>query len=492
LVDLSLRQNSIKNFSFAILEHTKNVQKFDLSSNSIMRLENPTKIIFPEMRELNFADNHMSFIEDGVLNFFPNLEKLVLRNNPLNHFTNNTFKGLGKLLSLDLSQAKIVRIFDGYFSPLLSLQSLDLGRSLISMKEYFPNWTFKGLDNLKWLNLMNSSIGNSISDSLKHTSLRNLRYLDLSGNIITRIKNNTFSFLENLQILKLSHMKSPMQPIPSAAFIGLKKLKYLDLQDNYLTTLPLAALEPIKFAKVSLAYGNHFLCNCSLIPLKGDIVKGELMTDIQCRINSEKLFLSQMTNKDLGCTAPFLNSGKNETVIHTWAGSTAKIVCNASSTQEFPRLTYYAKEGNPVPPHKVTVLTNKTMTILPDHRRHFTTVKEIFIRKVETNNAGLVVCSGNTEYGKSECFVLLQVQERREEPLNKWTIGVVASLVTLLAVIIVIAVVITWRRKKNQQRQLANAQRRRNSDNSTETEVPRSNNAATPAEPQPVISETSL
>ncbi|XP_064648231.1 leucine-rich repeat-containing protein 70-like [Lineus longissimus] len=497
LTDLSLRNNSFKNFSFAHLNPIKTVQIFDLSSNSIMHVENPAKTIFPEMLELNVGDNQLSFIENDFFSNFPNLHKLVLRNNPLQNLTHLTFGGLGNLSSLDLSNTQLVSIADACFYGLFSLRSLDLGHSMNTMTEQNLNLKFRGLGSLKRLTLRDNAIQKLPHQFLiKERRFRVLQYLDLSQNNITRIENRKFSSLRNLQILKLSNMLSPMLPIPSSAFTGLFNLTYLDLQGNNLTMLPLAAIEPVKFAKISLAYGNNFLCNCSLLHLKRDIINGLLKTDIQCRINVEKIFLSQMTDEDLGCTAPSLNGGRNETVVYTTVGSIALILCNASSMEEFPQLTFHAVDGNPLPYNKFLVQTNKTITIMPYGRKQFTTSAKISVENVDKENSGLVVCSGNTTYGKSESFVLLHIQEQKSST-NNWTIGVVTSLVTILVVIIVIAVAITWQQKRNRERRLEDERRRNvrrtNSLSSNESNSARENNSAeTPAVPQPVISETSL
>lgn len=132
------------------------------------------------------------------------------------------------------------------------LESLDLSNNKIQSTDFLNN---ENTNNLHEIDLSNNQIrsidsstrkcslleklnlsSNKIS-TIKFKSLTNLKYLDLSLNMLSTFEENTFSSLKNLTWLDLQWQKSDNLTIQQYAFSWLNNLESLYLQDNKISSL---------------------------------------------------------------------------------------------------------------------------------------------------------------------------------------------------------------------------------------------------------------
>ncbi|XP_062621926.1 toll-like receptor 4 [Saccostrea cucullata] len=196
--------------------HFKNTGKFThahLQNNIIYRLEGP----FIGLKNLRYVDLSNNFCGHISKNFFTDFENLLHLN-----LSNNI---LGQTLENDA---------DGFiFQNQNLLQMLDLAYNRIT---FLPKNIFKGLVNLKNLNLSGNSL-NHFDLSIKHMKI--LSSLDLSFNRLTKIHSSTRGILtfSSVNRILINLLGNPLQcsceNIDFLSWIGSSKnIIFLDV-NNY-------------------------------------------------------------------------------------------------------------------------------------------------------------------------------------------------------------------------------------------------------------------
>ncbi|XKL67486.1 hypothetical protein PGB90_002977 [Kerria lacca] len=243
----------------------KQLERLDLSTNSIWSL--PENIFCPlaNLVTLNISENRLQDITD--LNFrerSPLSQSLVYQEDefaaPLNENSNLNLQ-LGCNLNiriLDASYNNFVLVPNIGFSALKQLQELKLHNNEISM---IADHALGGLKNLKSLDLSSNKIVSlpldlfvECAESIKEIYLQNnsisvlsprlfanlnqLLSLDLSSNQLTSawINNETFSGLIRLVLLNLS--RNQITKLDPTLFHDLYTLQILNLEHNGLETIP--------------------------------------------------------------------------------------------------------------------------------------------------------------------------------------------------------------------------------------------------------------
>ncbi|XP_055713692.1 lutropin-choriogonadotropic hormone receptor isoform X2 [Phlebotomus papatasi] len=192
---LELDDNLITSLSFG-LENMTQLQEFSASNNRIRWL---SKHDLPRsLTALDLRANPLSGIKPGAINNMPRLRKLVL----------SDARSLSELPSLDGCGA---------------LEILRVDRASLSK---VPFNLCKTCPRLKSLELKSNKL--RIVPEL--SGCRELRVLDLAGNLITSLHGAPFHGLGQLHDLLLSH--NDIQEIPRTAFSGAGKLQVLDLEGN--------------------------------------------------------------------------------------------------------------------------------------------------------------------------------------------------------------------------------------------------------------------
>lgn len=162
-------------------------------------------------------------------------------------FISNIFKKLSKLksrISINLTNSKsdlpvsinrIVNLEELILSnnhlTKISIEKLINLKSLSIINNPIIYQNIEHLKNIKSLKLYGCSLY-TLPDSFE--SLKNLRNLDIGGNLFTILPNVIFKL--NLERLDLSN--NEMKILNFSKLINLKNLKYLNLTRNFLTTFP--------------------------------------------------------------------------------------------------------------------------------------------------------------------------------------------------------------------------------------------------------------
>lgn len=100
------------------------IKKFNLSRNSIKRIETNAFIKYPGLNSLDLQSNKIAIVKDGAFNGLKSLTYLDLENNVIEIIRNSTFYGLENLKTLSLRINKIKFVGAGTFTRLNNLESL--------------------------------------------------------------------------------------------------------------------------------------------------------------------------------------------------------------------------------------------------------------------------------------------------------------------------------------------------------------------------------
>lgn len=165
---------------------------FQISPNALSKLR--------YLETLDLSQNHLESLSPGCFSGLP-LAEVDLSHNSFQEFDMDVFtsKVNGEPLNVDLSHNKLVSVSMTLHGRVLHIQSLNLSANrLLSVPK------LGGLP---------------------------LRYVNLDGNPITRIKEGAFAQLKDLVYLYISGLPE-LQEIEPHSFKGLQSLQVLDLSNN--------------------------------------------------------------------------------------------------------------------------------------------------------------------------------------------------------------------------------------------------------------------
>ncbi|XP_021764997.1 LRR receptor-like serine/threonine-protein kinase GSO2 [Chenopodium quinoa] len=206
-----------------LLEH------LDLSMNQFWGSIPNTINSFTSIKELYLYDNHLNGTISQSIGQLSMLEILDVFNNSLKATLNhNHFLNLSRLQILDLSANPAlvldsIKILNPYFHlNVIRLRSCKLGPS-------FPNWLLTQT-NFSYLDISNAQISGEIPPSFWTRSLSpNLRYINMSHNMIQGVLPNLSASFDNLKVIDFSSNYFEGS-IPS--FVGDKNVESVRLNDN--------------------------------------------------------------------------------------------------------------------------------------------------------------------------------------------------------------------------------------------------------------------
>ncbi|KAJ7991408.1 hypothetical protein DPEC_G00283530 [Dallia pectoralis] len=194
---------------------------------------------------------------------------LFITGNQISRIGPESFKGLDNITTLSLSNNRITEVESQTFSGLRSLRTLDLSSNQLSVihPEAFtvPGNTLRELNLSRVLH--NHSAVMDLTNSLRWSTLGQLRTLDLSGNRLIYLPPNTFSYLGSLRRLVLTN--NSLVAIHNGTFSGLSSLMQLDLTLNTLRTIQeegLAELDSLPAGTRLLLGENPWTCICGMEP----------------------------------------------------------------------------------------------------------------------------------------------------------------------------------------------------------------------------------
>ena len=184
---------------------------------------------------LNLGHNDLDYLPSGVFVRLTKLEVLDLSYNNLDHLPSGLFVGLTKLKVLDLSYNNLdhlprTSLPTDIFQPLIHLEQLKLFMDDIP---HDVNYTYVDNPISKIPSLKQLYITRAPNTNFGHgySSLKNLEYLEISGNI-SEINNETFFNLRYTRSLALSLGSCKLSNISRNAFTSLKNLTSLDISNS--------------------------------------------------------------------------------------------------------------------------------------------------------------------------------------------------------------------------------------------------------------------
>ena len=198
------------------------------------------------------------------------LEELNIIDCNFQEIPDRAFLGLTRLKSLNIKSATegLLTFTRGSFEGLANLQRLDLSGNKVRLGE---TGILCSMPNLVFLNLSQTELG-SVSDLGLSTvvsqanCLRNVKSLDLSGNMITTISSQQVFNFPSMERIDLSH--NFIGSLDMESFVFTKELSELDLSNNRLSHLPPEIFSRCRLSRLSLA-------NNSLTSLHPQLFSGQ-------------------------------------------------------------------------------------------------------------------------------------------------------------------------------------------------------------------------
>ena len=257
LTYLDMRGNkliSVNSTPFMELEY---LEDLNLGWSGLKNLSDTMFTGLSNLLMLNLGHNDLDYLPSGVYVRLTKLEVLDLSYNNLDHLPSGLFVGLTKLKVLDLSYNNLDHLPSGLFDGLTKLKVLDLSYNRLYHRTSLPTDIFQPLIHLEQLKLFMDDIPHDVNytyvdnpiskiPSLKqlyitrapntnfghgYSSLKNLEYLEISGNI-SEINNETFFNLRYTRSLALSLGSCKLSNISRNAFTSLKNLTSLDISNS--------------------------------------------------------------------------------------------------------------------------------------------------------------------------------------------------------------------------------------------------------------------
>nr|CAH7734364.1 unnamed protein product [Callosobruchus chinensis] len=237
LIVLNLSHNALTRIDGKTFKDLFFLQILDLRNNSIGFIEDNAFLPLYNLHTLNLAENRLNTIGVQLFNGLFVLSKLTLNNNLIISIDARAFQNCSALKELDLSSNALAEV-PGAIQELSFLKTLDLGENQITS---FQNGSFKNLNQLTGLRLIDNNIGNlsrgmlwDLTNLQKGDFERNtqIEAIRLDENFLTDI-NGVFATLASLLWLNLSENHLVWFDY---AFIP-SNLKWLDIHGNFIEHL---------------------------------------------------------------------------------------------------------------------------------------------------------------------------------------------------------------------------------------------------------------
>ena len=201
------------------------------------------------------------------------LEELSIIDCNFQEIPDRVFLGLTRLKSLNIKSSTegILSFTRGSFEGLANLQRLDLSGNKVRLAE---TGILCSMPNLNSLNLSHTELG-SVSDLGLATvvsqanCLRNVKTLDLAGNMITAISSQQVFNFPSLEKIDLSF--NYIRSLDVESFVFTKDLRELDLSNNQLSHLPPGLLSSCLLTRLSLANNSLTSLHPTLFTTQADL-----------------------------------------------------------------------------------------------------------------------------------------------------------------------------------------------------------------------------
>ncbi|XP_039759367.1 chaoptin-like [Pararge aegeria] len=244
---LNLTSNKLFKFDILTFEGITKLETLQLSHNKISEIgQNFAR--FMRLKDLTLDFNQLTTLTDFNFRTLVSLEKLNLSSNRIKHIENKTLATLINLEQLDLSHNEIYVIHQTLFESNINLHKLSISHNNI---ENIERGAFRKT-NISYFNIQNNYISGSIEyDTFLGISVESL---DLSNGRLKELGDKAFSHLgPNLRYLNLS--TNLIENITQSAFQSLKMLYKLDLSHNNLINIDYNTSDLVKLTEY------HLECN---------------------------------------------------------------------------------------------------------------------------------------------------------------------------------------------------------------------------------------
>ncbi|XP_034945170.1 chaoptin [Chelonus insularis] len=240
-------------FSTNEFHDLEKLKLLDLRGNGLRSLEEGIFKGCINLEELYLDDNNLTAVPADSLKGPRTIRLLSLAGNNIGFLPRNAFGNLGEsLFRVDLSRNELLQMEDDALAGLQHLLFFNLSRNDLTR---FNSDVFKGAHNLLQLDLSTNFLQEFPSDALRH--LERLKFLNISNNLITEIERTHLASLTELQVLDLS--KNNIGRLGVNAFTNLTALTRLDLSLNALRTVEESAFEGLTNLKWLSLQDNNIL-----------------------------------------------------------------------------------------------------------------------------------------------------------------------------------------------------------------------------------------
>lgn len=181
-----------------------------------------------------------------------------------------TFTGLDNLIVLSLENGTLFHIGPGTFRCMNHLEVLNLANNPLTANQNFSSAQFKGLIELKILNMKNCGIKHFYDSDNIFEMMPKLTHLILRNNLLYYITAETLKPLKSLKVIDLSQNLLVSWWTPLFRVTGLKP-QQLYFMNNKISHFTISMIEDINFLledrgneTVEIDFmDNVFLCDCS-------------------------------------------------------------------------------------------------------------------------------------------------------------------------------------------------------------------------------------
>ncbi|CAD6228677.1 GSCOCG00006494001-RA-CDS [Cotesia congregata] len=240
-------------FSSNEFRELSELKLLDLHGNGLSSIEEGIFKGCIYLEDLNLDDNNLTTVPADSLKGPRAIRILSLAGNNIGLLPRNAFGSLGdSLLRVDLSRNELLHMEDNALVGLKHLLFLNLSRNDLTR---FNSDVFKGAHNLLQLDLSTNFLQEFPSDALRH--LTRLKFLNISNNLITEIERSHLLDLTELQVFDLS--RNNIGRLGVNAFANLTALARLDLSLNALRTVEESAFEGLVNLKWLSLQDNNIL-----------------------------------------------------------------------------------------------------------------------------------------------------------------------------------------------------------------------------------------
>lgn len=235
--NLILAENQLQSLNANSFRGIKSLRMLRLIEKSLKTIEtNAFSNLADKLEDLDLVG--MRFHDESILNSFFSqintlfsLNKLTLNNLNISTFKIDWFPILKNLNHLSLPSNSIKKLGSNMFKSSPNLISLDLSKNLFSNIKDLLNALKPIETSLKVLKLG----GNLIKSLESFPNFTSLEYLDISNNLITKIKENAFANLTRMNYLYLD--SNQINQLPEKVFENCDNLLTLKIRQDFIIFL---------------------------------------------------------------------------------------------------------------------------------------------------------------------------------------------------------------------------------------------------------------